>query len=52
MPEIELTNRLFVSEFMKADKKDYANRCVRWFGEFFPNYVDLTGLERLVNNYS
>jgi hypothetical protein len=25
-----------------------ANRCVRWFGEFFPNSVDLTELEKLV----
>jgi hypothetical protein len=29
-----------------------ANRCVRWFGEFFPNSVDLAALERLVHNYS
>jgi hypothetical protein len=26
-----------------------ANRCVRWFGEFFPNSIDLTGLERLLS---
>ena len=25
-----------------------ANRCSRWFGEFFPNFVDLTELEKLV----
>ena len=25
-----------------------ANCCIRWFGEFFPNSVDLTELERLV----
>jgi hypothetical protein len=25
-----------------------ANRCIRWFGEFFPNSVDLQELERLV----
>jgi hypothetical protein len=25
-----------------------ANRCIRWFGEFFPNSVDLSELERLV----
>jgi hypothetical protein len=25
-----------------------ANRCIRWFGEFFPNTVDLTELEKLV----
>lgn len=25
-----------------------ANRCVRWFGEFFPNSIDLKELERLV----
>lgn len=25
-----------------------ANRCIRWFGEFFPNSVDLDELERLV----
>ncbi|TAL61842.1 MAG: DUF116 domain-containing protein [Bacteroidetes bacterium] len=25
-----------------------ANRCVRWFGEFFPNSVDLAELEKLV----
>ena len=26
-----------------------ANRCVRWFGEFFPNSIDLVELERLLN---
>jgi hypothetical protein len=26
-----------------------ANRCIRWFGEFFPNSIDLTELERLLN---
>jgi len=25
-----------------------ANRCIRWYGEFFPNSVDLPELERLV----
>jgi hypothetical protein len=25
-----------------------ANRCIRWFGKFFPNSVDLTELRRLV----
>lgn len=25
-----------------------ANRCVRWFGEFFPNSVDLAELEKIV----
>ena len=25
-----------------------ANRCVRWFGEFFPNSIDLMQLEKLV----
>jgi hypothetical protein len=25
-----------------------ANRCIRWFGEFFPNSLDLAELERLV----
>jgi hypothetical protein len=25
-----------------------ANRCVRWFGDFFPNNIDLTELENLV----
>jgi len=25
-----------------------ANRCIRWFGEFFPNSIDLTQLEKLV----
>jgi hypothetical protein len=24
-----------------------ANRCIRWFGKFFPNSIDLTELERL-----
>jgi hypothetical protein len=27
-----------------------ANRCVRWFGEFFPNSVDLMELEKLVSD--
>ena len=27
-----------------------ANRCVRWFGEFFPNSIDLVELERLVSD--
>ncbi|MGD0753881.1 MAG: DUF116 domain-containing protein [Bacteroidales bacterium] len=27
-----------------------ANRCVRWFGEFFPNSIDLIELERLVTS--
>jgi len=26
-----------------------ANRCIRWFGEFFPNSIDLAELERLVS---
>lgn len=26
-----------------------ANRCVRWFGEFFPNSIDLTRLEKLLS---
>jgi hypothetical protein len=26
-----------------------ANRCIRWFGEFLPNSVDLTELEKLVD---
>jgi|WetSurMetagenome_2_1015567.scaffolds.fasta_scaffold01655_9 hypothetical protein len=26
-----------------------ANRCIRWFGEFFPNSIDLTRLERLLS---
>jgi hypothetical protein len=25
-----------------------ANRCIRWFGQFFPNSIDLSELERLV----
>ena len=25
-----------------------ANRCIRWFGKFFPNSIDLTELRRLV----
>jgi hypothetical protein len=25
-----------------------ANRCIRWFGEFFPNSIDLAELERLL----
>ena len=28
-----------------------ANRCIRWFGEFFPNSVDLDELEKLVKHY-
>ena len=28
-----------------------ANRCVRWFGEFYPNSIDLTELERLLIDY-
>ncbi|MCX6330193.1 MAG: DUF116 domain-containing protein [Bacteroidia bacterium] len=28
-----------------------ANRCIRWFGEFFQNSVDLDELEKLVKNY-
>jgi hypothetical protein len=27
-----------------------ANRCIRWFGEFFPNSIDLSELEKLVKN--
>jgi hypothetical protein len=27
-----------------------ANRCVRWFGEFFPNSIDLMELEKLVSD--
>ena len=27
-----------------------ANRCIRWFGEFFPNSVDLAELEKLVSH--
>ncbi len=26
-----------------------ANRCIRWYGEFFPNSIDLTELEKLLN---
>ncbi len=26
------------------------NRCIRWFGEFFPNSIDLTELEKLVSS--
>jgi hypothetical protein len=26
-----------------------ANRCVRWFGEFFPNSIDLSRLEKLLS---
>jgi hypothetical protein len=26
-----------------------ANRCIRWFGEFFPYSVDIDELERLVS---
>lgn len=29
-----------------------ANRCIRWFGEFFPNSIDLAGLERLLTSGS
>ncbi len=29
-----------------------ANRCIRWFGEFFPNSVDLAELGRLLNVFS
>ncbi len=29
-----------------------ANRCVRWFGKFFPNSIDLTELERVVTSGS
>jgi len=29
-----------------------ANRCIRWFGEFFQNSIDLRELERLVRNAS
>jgi len=25
-----------------------ANRCIRWFGEFFPNSIDLDELEKLL----
>jgi hypothetical protein len=27
-----------------------ANRCIRWYGEFFPNSIDLSELEKLVTN--
>jgi len=27
-----------------------ANRCIRWFGEFFPNSIDLNELEKLVTS--
>jgi hypothetical protein len=27
-----------------------ANRCIRWFGEFFPNSIDLDELEKLVSD--
>lgn len=27
-----------------------ANRCVRWFGKFFPNSIDLNELEKLISN--
>jgi hypothetical protein len=27
-----------------------ANRCIRWFGEFFPNSIDLHELENLVSD--
>jgi hypothetical protein len=26
-----------------------ANRCIRWFGEFFPNSIDLHELEKLIS---
>jgi len=26
-----------------------ANRCIRWFGEFYPNSVDLTEMEKLLS---
>ncbi len=26
-----------------------ANRCIRWFGEFFPNSIDLSELERFIS---
>jgi hypothetical protein len=26
-----------------------ANRCIRWFGEFFPNSIDLAELEKLLD---
>jgi hypothetical protein len=29
-----------------------ANRCVRWFGEFFPNSIDLAELDRLLTSDS
>jgi hypothetical protein len=29
-----------------------ANRCARWFGNFFPNSVDLDELEKLVSDYN
>jgi len=29
-----------------------ANRCIRWFGEFFPNSIDLAELERLLAGFS
>jgi hypothetical protein len=29
-----------------------ANRCIRWFGEFFPNSIDITELEKLVTSES
>ena len=29
-----------------------ANRCIRWWGEFFPNSVNLGELEKLINNAS
>jgi len=27
-----------------------ANRCIRWFGDFYPNSVSLAELEKLINN--
>jgi hypothetical protein len=27
-----------------------ANRCIRWFGEFYPNSIDLSELEKLVSD--
>ena len=29
-----------------------ANRCIRWFGEFFPNSIDLIALDRLLTSGS
>ena len=25
-----------------------ANRCIRWFGEFYPNSIDLDAMEKLI----